>query len=206
MSSANDRISVDHHDWHSADYVGEWIARDLSRDEERRLRLREMLAAAPFPADAEIAVIDVGGGYGVVTDEVLRSFPRAVVTLQDYSQPMLEEARQRLGAHGGRVKYALGDLRDPKWTDTAGGPFDLAVSAIAIHNLRDLGQIAACYRAVAHVLKPAGVFLDYDLFGLIGGVDAQMQTIREAGFAAVDCLWQEGRLAIIRAAEPHRAG
>ncbi|MFZ3238166.1 MAG: class I SAM-dependent methyltransferase [Stellaceae bacterium] len=206
MSSANDRISVDHHDWHSADYVGKWIARDLSRDEERRLRLREMLAAAPFPADAEIAVIDVGGGYGIVTDEVLRFFPRAVVTLQDYSQPMLEEARQRVGAHGGRVNYALGDLRDPKWTDTAGGPFNLAVSAIAIHNLRDLGQIAACYRAVAHVLKPAGVFLDYDLFGLIGGIDAQMQTIREAGFAAVDCLWQDGRLAIIRGQHPSRSG
>jgi len=53
-------------------------------------------------------------------------------------------------------------------------------------------------------LKPAGVFLDYDLFGLIGGIDAQMRTIREAGFAAVDCLWQEGRLAIIRAREPAR--
>ena len=100
------------------------------------------------------------------------------------------------------MKYVVGDLRDPRWTDGVGGPFDLAVSAIAIHNLRDLGQIAACYRAVAGILKPAGVFLNYDLFGLIGGIDAQMETIREGGFAAVDCLWQEGRLAIIRAREP----
>lgn len=199
MSSENRGIAVDHHDWHSPDYVEEWITRDLTRDEERRLRLRQMLAAAPFAADAEIAVLDVGGGYGVVTDEVLRAFPRAIVTLQDYSAVMLDQARQRLATHASRVKYALTDLRDPGWTAAVDGPFDLAVSAIAIHNLRDSGEIAGSYRGIAAVLKPGGVFLDYDLFGLIGGTDAQMQTIRDAGFAAVDCLWQQERLAIIRA-------
>ncbi len=202
MSSTNDRIRVDHHDWHSPQYVDEWIVRDLTRDEERRLRLRQMLTAAPWQADADIKVLDVGGGYGVVTEEVLRAFPHAIVTLQDYSQPMLDRARERLAADAGRVKYAVGDLRDPAWTDAVDGPFDLAVSAIAIHNLRDLGEIATCYRAIAGVLKPSGVFLDYDLFGLIGGVDAQIETIKAAGFAVVDCLWQEGRISIIRGARP----
>jgi trans-aconitate methyltransferase len=112
MSSTRDGILVDHHDWHSASYVGEWIARDVTRDEERRGRLRQMLAAAPDPGDGAITVLDVGGGYGVVTEEVLGIFSGAVVTLQDYSQPMLDQARQRLAAHGGRVKYAVGDLRD----------------------------------------------------------------------------------------------
>jgi SAM-dependent methyltransferase len=204
VSSTRDGISVDHHDWHSPSYVDEWIARDVTRDEERRQRLRQMVAAGPYAAEAEITVLDVGGGYGVVTEEVLSAFPRAVVTLQDYSQPMLDQARQRLAAYGERVRYAVGDLRDPAWTDAVGGQFDLAVSAIAIHNLRDRSQIAACYRAVAGVLKPGGVFLDYDLFELIGGIDAQMKTIRDAGFAEVDCLWQQGRLAIIRAGQPRR--
>lgn len=202
MSSENRGVPVDHHDWLSAGYVDEWIARDLTRDEERRLRLRQMLTAAPFAEHAEITVLDVGGGYGVVTEEVLRLFPRAFVTLQDYSPPMLDRARKRLASYAARVTYAVADLRDPAWTAATRGPFDLAVSAIAIHNLRDLEQIAACYRAIASVLKPAGVFLDYDLFGLIGGIEAQLRTIGEAGFAAVDCLWQEGRLAIVRAGQP----
>jgi ubiquinone/menaquinone biosynthesis C-methylase UbiE len=192
-------MRVDHHDWHSPGYVAQWIARDVTRDEERRQRLREMLRAAPYAADADITVLDVGGGYGVVSEEVLRHFSRSVVTLQDYSQPMLDQARERLSGFPGRVKYALGDLRDPAWTAAVGGPFDLAVSAIAIHNLRDRGDIAACYRAIAGVTKPGGMFLDYDLFGLIGGVEAQTETIRTAGFAAVDCLWQEGRLAVLAA-------
>jgi SAM-dependent methyltransferase len=206
MSSENRGMAVDHHDWHSPRYVEEWITRDLSRDEERRLRLRQMLAAAPFAAEAEITVLDVGGGYGVVTEEVLRAFPRAIVTLQDYSAPMLDQARQRLVAHTAQVKYSLADLRDPAWTTAVGGLFDLAVSAIAIHNLRDLGEIAASYRGIAAVLKPGGMFLDYDLFGLIGGTDAQLQTIRDAGFATVDCLWKRERLAIIRAVRPSAAG
>jgi SAM-dependent methyltransferase len=203
MPSSHQDIPVDHHDWHSRSYVDEWIARDVTRDEERRVRLRQMLAAAPFTGEDEIAILDVGGGYGVVTEEALRAFPRAVLTLQDYSQPMLDRARDRLAPYHGRVTYAVGDLREPAWTAGLADPFDLAVSAIAIHNLRDLRQIAACYRAIAGVLTPAGAFLDYDLFGLIGGIEAQKQTLREAGFGVVDCLWQEGRLGIIRAAQPH---
>lgn len=205
MSSADHGIPIDHHDWHSPGYVEEWIARDVTRDDERRKRLRQMLAEAPHSAEDEIAVLDVGGGYGVVTEEVLRAFRRAHVTLQDYSQPMLEEARQRLAAHAGRVDYAQGDLRDPLWVRQVGGPFDLVVSAIAIHNLRDRAEIAACYRAIAGLLKPDGAFLDYDLFELIGGIEAQLATIREAGFASVDCVWHEGRVAIVAARQPRRS-
>jgi 2-polyprenyl-3-methyl-5-hydroxy-6-metoxy-1,4-benzoquinol methylase len=201
MSSAHG-VPIDHHDWHSQHYVSEWIARDLTRDDERRKRLQQMLAAAPHSAESEITVLDVGGGYGVVTEEVLRAFPRAHVTLQDYSQPMLDEARRRLSAYADRVGYAQGDLRDPAWVRQVGGRFDLVVSAIAIHNLRDRAEIAACYRAIAGLVKPDGAFLDYDLFELIGGIEAQLKTIRDAGFGQADCLWREGRVAIIAARQP----
>ena len=61
----------------------------------RRERLRNMPAHAPFAPEATVAVLDVGGGYGVLIEEALRAF-HARVTLQDYSQPMLDAARQRL--------------------------------------------------------------------------------------------------------------
>jgi 2-polyprenyl-3-methyl-5-hydroxy-6-metoxy-1,4-benzoquinol methylase len=190
------------HDWHSPGYVDEWIARDAARNDERRPRLREMLAAAPFTREAPVTVIDVGGGYGVVTEEVLRLFPRARVTLQDYSRPMLDAARGRLAPYRERVRYATGDLCDPSWTEAVGGPFDLAVSAIAVHNLRDPVLIAQCYAGIVRLLKPGAMFLDYDLFDLIGGVAAQRETLRAAGFAQVDCLWQESPRAILAATAP----
>src|SRR4051812_27642767 len=55
------------HDWHSTDYVAEWVTRDAARDPERRLLLRQMLSFAPFSRDAELEVLDVGAGYGAVS-------------------------------------------------------------------------------------------------------------------------------------------
>ena len=200
MGVAQRDFSVGEHDWHSRDYVDWWLQRDREREVERRERLARMLTCAPFEREAEIAVVDIGGGYGIVSELVLEAFPRARVTLQDYSQPMLAEAKRRLAPYAGRVGFALADLTDPAWSERLGGPFDLAVSAIAIHNLRDTAAIAAAYRGVARLLKPGGLFLDYDLFfDKIGGVEGHRAMLREAGFARTLCLFQHPPAAALAA-------
>jgi len=179
------------HDWHSAEYVAEWIARDVTRDDERRPLLARMLALAPFPTDAALEVLDVGAGYGLVTEEVCRRFPHARVTLQDYSAPMFEQARARLTAHAAKIRYVLADLTDPAWSSRVGGPFDLVVSGLAIHNLRAPAAMSAVYRAIHGVLKPGGLFLDYDLAGLApGGIDAHLQWLEQAGFRHCEAPWR----------------
>jgi trans-aconitate methyltransferase len=197
MASEPRRPSM-HPDWHSKAYVADWIVHDTARDPERRPRLQSMLAAAPLPRDAAIEVLDVGAGYGAVTEEVLKAFPQARVTLQDYSTPMLGEARRRLAGHAAQLRYVTADLTDPGWAQKVGGPFDLAVSAIALHNLRDPPKIFACYRAIHDLLRPAGWFLDYDLF--FTGVEEHIAALHEAGFASVECPWQEPPRAILVAA------
>lgn len=177
------------HDWHSQEYVSDWISEDTARDPVRRPRLRDMLQAAPFARDARLAVLDVGAGYGAVTEELLRIFPAAEVTLQDYSEPMLAAARRRLAAHEGQLRVVTADLTDPQWPKRVGGPFDLATSAIVLHNLRDDAKIFACYRAIHELLKPGGWFLDYDLF--FDGVESHLAAMRDAGFTKVECRWQE---------------
>jgi len=121
------------------------------------------------------------------------------VTLQDYSQPMLDEARRRLAPFATQVGYVQCDLRDPSWTDRIGGPFDLAVSAIAIHNLGDLAAMADCYRGISRVLRPGALLLDYDLFERFGGIALHTRMLREAGFARVDLIWQQSPVAILAA-------
>jgi ubiquinone/menaquinone biosynthesis C-methylase UbiE len=183
------------HDWHSTDYVAEWIRRDAARDPERRPLLQQMLSFAPFPREAEVEVLDVGAGYGAVSEEVLQAFPTARITLQDYSQPMLDRARQRLAERSDQLRYVVCDLVDPSWPQQVGGPIDLAVSAIALHNLGDRRKIYACYRAIHDLLKPGGYFLNCDRF--VEGVEPHLAELRAAGFDRVECSWQEPPRAVI---------
>jgi len=185
------------HDWHSQTYVDEWIKRDEGRDDERRPRIRAMVAMAKLPHDAALRVLDIGAGYGFVTEEVLHAFPNARVTLQDFSDLMLGRAREHLAKSAGQLSFALCDLTDPTWSERVGGPFDLIVSAIAIHNLRKLDAIAACYRGIARLLKPGAPFLDYDLFPQHGGIETHIGLMQEAGMSRVSRAWDEGNAAII---------
>ena len=186
------------HDWHSAECVNEWISSDVTRDNQRRPVLRQMLSLAGFRADASIEVLDVGGGYGLLSGVVLEAFANARVTLQDHSTPMLEQAKQRLATFAGRASFALADLTNENWTAAVGGSFDLAVSAIAIHNLRDPQLIERVYESVRSVLKPDGVFLDAD-YVFAGGFDAHLDMLRQARFERVSCELKDERLAVFAA-------
>ena len=184
MATPSPHSRMSHHDWHSHSYVAEWIAKDVKRDEERRPLLRRMIAMAPFAADRAIDVLDVGAGYGAVTEEVLRRYRSARTVLQDYSGPMLESAREHLGGRSDHLSYVQCDLTDPAWTQAVGGPFDLVVSAIAIHNLDDQASIFACYRAIGGLMKKGGWFLNYDRYP--GGLEPHLKALREAGFARLE--------------------
>jgi hypothetical protein len=115
---------------------------------------------------------------------------------------MLADARRRLAGEAERLRYVMCDLTDPAWPGRVGGPFDLAVSAICLHNLRDDDAIFACYRAIRDLLKPGGWFFDYDLF--FRGIGPHVEALRAAGFAPVECRWQEPPHAIIAAARSER--
>ncbi len=156
-----------------------------------------MIATASLPRDAAIQVLDVGAGYGFVTEEVLQVFPHARVTLQDYSGLMFAHARERLAKASDQLTYTLSDLTDPGWTERVGGPFDLIVSAIAIHNLRSTEAIATCYRGIARLLKPGAPFLDYDIFRQFGGIESHIGLMQEAGMTRVSRTWDEDGTAII---------
>ena len=195
MPTDTKAFSLGPHDWHSSDYVSEWITRDATRDRERRPLLQQMLSAAPLPHDAALQILDVGAGYGVVSEEALQAFPAARITLQDYSRPMLDRARQRLADSSERLRYVMCDLTDPSWPQQVGGPFDLAISAIAIHNLRDPEKIYASYRAIYNLLRPGGYFLNCDRF--VEGVEPHVAALREGGFDRVERPWHEPPRAIL---------
>ena len=156
------------HDWHSSQYVEDWIASAATRDDERRINLRRVVSLIPRETDAAIRVLDVGAGYGALSAQVLERFPQAQLVCQDFSEPMFAQARKRLAWASERITFTHRDLSDPGWSHALAGPFDAVVSAIAIHNVRYPERIRAIYSEIFDVVAPGGCFLNYDLIFVSG--------------------------------------
>ena len=102
---------------------------DLMREEVPAYgRLQEAVAAATEGV-AVTAVLDLGTGTGETLVAVLDRHSGARAVGVDKSAPMLEAARARL--EGRPVELVVAELADP----LPPGPFDLVVSALAVHHL-----------------------------------------------------------------------
>lgn len=131
--------------------------------------LAQMRAAIPVydefqAAIAEAAVnlkvqrvLDLGAGTGETTLAILGRHPGAMITLLDKSPDMLAIAVERVPAD--RVAAALTrDLTDPLPT----GPFDLVVSALAVHHL-DETEKRSFFLQVRAALRPGGRYVMGDI-------------------------------------------
>jgi tRNA (cmo5U34)-methyltransferase len=153
----------DHHDWASDTYVEEWVTRQRVADPTRVQRFQLLCDLFPFSTDAPVTILDVGAGYGPVSKFILDQFTDATCIAQDGSEPMLQRARQIMMSYGARFQAHQSDLFDKDWLPQHGGPFDAAVSASCLHNLRDFKRISEIYGDIRTHLKPGGVFLNLDL-------------------------------------------
>ncbi|MER7666955.1 methyltransferase domain-containing protein [Kitasatospora sp. NPDC096128] len=100
-------------------------------------------------------VLDLGAGTGLFSGELATHLPNASIDLLDASREMLDVAARMLDLYA--VKHTLieGDLTDA----LPDGPYDIVVSALAIHHLSAAEQ-ADLYRRVYAVLRPGGVFVN----------------------------------------------
>src|ERR1700722_5879323 len=106
-------------------------------------------------ATAELAVssvLDLGTGTGETLAAVLAHHPGAAAVGVDENDAMLGAARRRLA--GVSLELRVADLTDPLPI----GPFDLVVSALAIHHL-DGPDKADLFARIAAVLRPGGRFV-----------------------------------------------
>ena len=113
-------------------------------------------ALVDHPPDAELAVLDLGAGTGLLSQQLAHAFPRARFLLVDVAERMLEVARQRFADEPeGRFRFALGDLA----TFALPPRQDVVLSALAIHHL-DHGAKRRLFARVLEALVPGGVFVN----------------------------------------------
>ena len=151
------------HSWKEEDRVADYVERMDSREAERRDVYRLLAQLVPAEPDAPIRILDVGSGYGPVATACLDAFPNATAVGLDVSDAMMEAGRPRMARFGERFAYVHGDFADGALPPQAveAGPFDLVVSARAIHHL-PANLMAGLYASVYAALNPGGTFFNLD--------------------------------------------
>jgi len=185
----------DHHDWDSREYVSRWAERQDERETERQEVFRLIAEILPYDREAPINILDLGAGYGALTQFLLAHFSNASAVCQDGSEEMAKLGRKRMEHLKGRFKYVLCDFSKPGWRRKINGPFEAVVSAIAVHNVRSPAIIRAIYGETFSLVKTGGCFLNFDR--MTPSLKDQMTWLRESGFEKVKCFWDGGRRSLL---------
>ena len=172
-------------EWDPETYLAE-MAAEIPGYEE----LQEAVAAATAGIDAA-RVLELGTGTGETALRVQAAHPEANWVGIDASEAMLGRARERLPDADLRLQRLEDELPS--------GPFDLVVSALAVHHLDGPGK-RELFSRVARVLRPGGEFVLGDVVVPAAGkkgpieidwvmdtpdsVGDQLAWLRDAGFEA----------------------
>lgn len=101
-------------------------------------------------------ILDVGAGTGLLTSFLIGRYPDASYTLIDFSDKMLDVARERFGDDL-RIRYLVGDYAGCDFA----GDYDIIASALSIHHLPDADK-RTFYRKCFGMLNPGGIFINAD--------------------------------------------
>jgi tRNA (cmo5U34)-methyltransferase len=180
-----------------------------------------------FAGDAP-KILDIGAGSGLFSAFILEKFPKAELTLIDFSEEMLALAKQRFFGVD-KVRYILADYSTYAYSET----YDIVISALSIHHL-SADDKAKFYQTAYHLLNPSGEFINADLtiskypkiqdklianwlaFAMANGVSRdylldsmkiddpstvgeQLEWLENAGFATVDCVHKRDHFAVFYA-------
>jgi tRNA (cmo5U34)-methyltransferase len=172
-------------EWDPDTYLAE-MATEVPGYEE----LQEAVVAAT--ADVHAArVLELGTGSGETALRLRARHPEAAWVGIDASEPMLARARERMPDADLRLQRLEDELPE--------GPFDLVVSALAVHHL-DGAEKRDLFSRVSRVLEPGGLFvlgdvvvppegqegpieIDWEM-DVPDSVEDQLAWLREVGFEA----------------------
>lgn len=177
----------DHHDWDSPKYVSDWAAGQDRKERARQEPFQVLAETIPYDKSLPIRILDVGAGYGALTQFLLNRFPNATAVCQDGSKEMAKLGQERMKHLKRRFDYVFCDFSEPGWTRKLTGPFEAVVSAIAIHNVRSPQIIERIYGDIFPLVKVGGCFINFDRER--PPLENQMKWLREAGFQDVQRFW-----------------
>jgi tRNA (cmo5U34)-methyltransferase len=107
--------------------------------------------------------LDLGCGDGILGAAILGEFHSARGVLVDFSEPMLEQAREQLKEYADQLTFENLDYGDPAWISSIQphAVFDAIVSGYSIHHQPDFRK-REVYAEIYTLLKPSGWFVNIE--------------------------------------------
>lgn len=187
-----------------SDFDPDTYLRLMSEEMPDYAELQEQTARATAGLAAR-TILELGVGTGETARRVLALHPGARLVGVDRQEDMLSRARELFPDADLRV----GRLEEP----LPDGPFDLVVTALAVHHLDAAGK-RDLFERVAAALRPGGTFVLADVviprdpatattpledgFDLPDTADDQLSWLRDADLDP-ELVWERGDLTVLRA-------
>ena len=107
--------------------------------------------------------LDLGCGDGILGAAILGTYPQSCGVFADFSEPMLEQAREQLNDYASQLVFENLDYGDPAWVKQMQtfGPFDAIVSGYSIHHQPDARK-RPIYKEIYSLLKPGSWFINIE--------------------------------------------
>jgi len=117
-----------------------------------------ILQLIPFETNANIKVLDLGAGTGILSALILPAFPQAKVLAFDMAENMLKICQTNLSAFQERLTLQQGNFAE----DDFGNGYDLVVSSLAIHHL-DGARKQTLFKKLFQSMNSGGILLIRDI-------------------------------------------
>jgi len=140
----------------------------------------------------------LGIGPGYLADFLMEHLPEATYEGLDFSEAMLEIARERTAQYNERIHFTQADLVRDNWTAQLKKAPKVIVTTWALHDLFEKKNIAKVYQSAFEVLPKGGILLNGDFikpetstYEYEGGrikPSEHMELLQVAGFRNFACL------------------
>jgi len=151
------------HRFHDVDYVKSYAA---SINERRPERLKIFQHAADLIDDLPFDtphVVELCVGSGLLANVLLTRLQKITYEGVDFSQPMLDLAKDTLASFNDRIALVQANLNTDDWAGMLQRPIHAIVSNMALHDLGSRENVRKTYEQAFRIIEPGGLMFNADL-------------------------------------------
>jgi len=184
-------------------YVERW-ERETAAKHPERPAFFDTFVSEVLQFGSQVEVLELGSGPGVLAEQILSRCAVSRYHLVDFSAPMHDLARRRLGEDS-RAVFVESDFRESDWADGIPRTIDVVVSMQAVHELRHSKSATSLYRELREVVRPSAVLLicdqlrpDGDRQSLFMTADEHLGALHAAGVTDASVVLTIGNMALFK--------